>query len=314
VTPESLDLFSCIGCHALGFERAGIGSTMLCEIDEWRRGVLSRNFQGVPIHDDVKTIEAPRSHIVFGGPPCQRTSRIAAVHGYRTGDTLWPHMLKAGLDSGAEWFVVEQPTGNKAWEDAVSRDLSDAGFHVARVEFGACDVGAPYPRRRVYLMACTARSRLEVAWSAVPSEIEHVKRASNARTDWDPSILELIPVAASDAGEMDRGPISAERKRWIEALGDSNPPAMAEVMGRAVMRGIMCHQTTTVVKSDNLSILWFTDPKFAVSRVSWRGGAKSAVVSSTVPMRAAIRILDRRCLPSRVILDDNESRMVHNGS
>jgi hypothetical protein len=34
---------------------------------------------------------------------------------------------------------------------------------------------------------------------------------------------------------MDRGERSRERKEWIEALGDSNPPEMAEVIGRAII-------------------------------------------------------------------------------
>ncbi|WP_297842991.1 DNA cytosine methyltransferase [uncultured Roseibium sp.] len=233
---KSLDLFSCIGCHAIGFERAGFETAALCEVDEWRRERLRELFPDTEIFEDVRTIRPTKADVVFGGPPCQRTSVAAAIHGYRDGESLWPYMLKAGIDAGTEWFVVEQPTGNAEWERAVSADLCAAGFHVARLEFGACDVGAVYPRRRVYIMACTSLSRLEVAWAAVPSEIESVKRAANARAAWSPDILATLPVVAIDAGEMDRGEKSRERKQWIEALGDSNPPEMAEVLGRAIMR------------------------------------------------------------------------------
>lgn len=232
---RALDLFSCIGCHALGFERAGIETVALCEIDEWRRGVLTRNFPGIPVHDDVRTIQPPPADIVFGGPPCKRTSVSAAIHGYRTGETLWPHMLAAGLAAGAEWFVVEQPPGNAAWEAEVSRDLCERGFHVSRVEFGASDVGAPYPRRRVYLLACPSLARLEVAWGAIGVSIEGTARAAASRDDWSPDKLSRLPVAARDAGELGRGSAGPERKRWIDALGDSNPPQMAEVIGRALM-------------------------------------------------------------------------------
>jgi len=74
-------------------------------------------------------------------------------------------MLCAGLNAGVEWFVVEQPPGHKAWEAQVSDHLSRAGYHIARFVFGAEDIGAPYPRRRVYLIACASLSRLEIAWS-----------------------------------------------------------------------------------------------------------------------------------------------------
>jgi DNA (cytosine-5)-methyltransferase 1 len=232
---RSLDVFSCIGCHALGFHRAGIETVSFCEIDEWRRGVLARYFPGIPAHDDIRTFQPGAADICFGGPPCQTTSVGAAIHGYRTGNSLWPYQLRAGLLAGCEWIVVEQPVGNKTWEGAVSGDMERAGYHVARVEFAARDVGAPYPRRRVYLMGCASLPRLAIAWAAVPSAIERVKGAADARADWDAGQLAALPVAARDAGEMDRGPASRERRRWIEALGDSNPPQMAEVIGLAIM-------------------------------------------------------------------------------
>jgi site-specific DNA-cytosine methylase len=139
-------------------------------------------------------------------------------------------MLGLGIGSCAEWIVVEQPPGNAAWEAQVSDDLSRSGYHVSRSEFGACDVGAPYLRRRVFLVACTSLPRLEIAWRSIPSEIECVKRAADARGDWSPDQLATLPVDAWSAGESGR-----ERRERIEALGDSNPPHMAEVIGRAIM-------------------------------------------------------------------------------
>lgn len=233
---RALDLFSDIGCHAIGFHRAGISTTALVEINPARRRVLAAQFPGTPIHDDVRTYRGVPGtcDVIFGGPPCQQTSVSAAIHGKRTGDSLWPEMLRIGLDVEAEWIVVEQPPGNAAWEAQVSGDLSRAGYHVARFEFGASDIGAPYPRRRVYLVACTSLPRLEVAWAALPSAIGSVKRAADARGAWDPDQLASLRVDARSAGEVDRARSVGRRER-IEALGDSNPPGMAEVVGRAIM-------------------------------------------------------------------------------
>jgi site-specific DNA-cytosine methylase len=231
----SIDLFSDIGCHAEGFLRAGIQTLALCEINEYRRAVLAQRFPGVPIHDDVRSYRGETADIVFGGPPCQGTSVAAAVHGYRDGNTLWPEMRRIGTN--AEWIVVEQPPGNAAWEAQVVDDLCRDGRHVARIEFAACDIGAPYIRRRVYLVACSSLPRLEIAWSAVPRAIDSVKRAANARGDWDPNKLRALRVDARSAGEMDRGSYAnSVRKERIEALGDSNPPHMAEVIGRAILQ------------------------------------------------------------------------------
>ncbi len=176
--------------------------------------------------------------MVFGGPPCQATSVASAIHGYRSGDSLWPDMLRVGLHAGAEWFVVEQPAGNAKWETDVSSNLADLGRHVAKLEFEGRDIGAPYERRRVFLVSCTSLPRLEIAWKAGPSAIERVARAADARGSWDPDILEALPVDARSSGEFDRGPKSRERKELIEALGDSNPPGMAEVIGHCLRAGI----------------------------------------------------------------------------
>lgn len=223
-----LDLFSCVGFHALGFDRAAprlFQTVAFCEANEFRRSILAKRFPGVPIYDDVRTMSVVAADIVIGGPPCQATSVAAAIHGRRSGASLWPYMLCAGIDAGAEWIVVEQPPGNAAWEASVHRHLSAAGYHSARFEFGACDVGAPYPRRRVFILACASLPRLEVAWAAGPSAIERVKRSAASRGDWDPSSIEPFGLDAWRTEDV------AARRQSIEALGDSNPPAMAEVIG-----------------------------------------------------------------------------------
>jgi DNA (cytosine-5)-methyltransferase 1 len=224
------DVFSCIGFHSLGLQRAGNFEIVgLCESNPRRMQELLCVHPGVPLYADIKSMPVINADVIFGGPPCQQTSVAAAIHGYRSGVSLWPYMLVAGLRAGVEWFVVEQPPGNAAWEKEVSGDLSRTGFHVARFEFGACDIGAPYPRRRVYLIACTSLSRLEIAWQAGPSAIDRAKRAAASRGDWNP---DTIPAFDLDAW---RSEDVHERRERIGALGDSNPPAMAEVIGHMLM-------------------------------------------------------------------------------
>jgi hypothetical protein len=143
-------------------------------------------------------------------------------------------MLRVCDDIQSKWVVVEQPPGNKAWEDEVAYDLREYGWHSARIELAARDFGAPYIRRRVFIIACTCLPRLEIAWQAVPSQIVTVARAADARSDWDAGKLGTLRVDARSAGEMDRS-ISRIRRERVEALGDSNPPHMAEVIGRAIM-------------------------------------------------------------------------------
>jgi site-specific DNA-cytosine methylase len=223
----------------VGFERAGIRTEAFCEDKPWRQAKLKERFPGVPIYDDVRTFNLSGADIwadvVIGGPPCQQTSKAAAIHGKRTGESLWPDMLRIVRNVRPDWVVVEQPPGNEEWEAEVHSDLRGTNREVARFEFGASDVGAPYPRRRVFLVACASLPRLALARQALPFAIACVKRAADARGDWDARKLATIPVDARAADEFDRGPKSRERKEWIDALGDSNPPHMAEAIGRAIV-------------------------------------------------------------------------------
>lgn len=234
----SVDLFSCIGCHALGFARAGIDTIALCESHPFRRQRLREHFSTVPVYDDVRTYDPVHcADIVIGGPPCQRTSVASAIHGRRSGESLWREQLRIARRVAAQWVVVEQPPGNASWEDEVGDGLERAGLEVARFEFGAHDVGAPYLRRRGFLVACASLQRLALARAALPSAIDTVKRAAVSRGDWNPDQLGILRVDARSAGEMERS-ASALRRQRIEALGDSNPPHMAEVIGRAIVQAM----------------------------------------------------------------------------
>lgn len=229
-----LDLFSCVGCHAEGLHAAGgFETTQFVEIDPFRRAWLAQTFPGVPAHDDVRTFLPgnTRFDCVVGGPPCQRTSVASAIHGYRTGDTLWPEQFRVTNDVRPEWVVVEQPAGSVEWEANVSNDLARIGYHTARSEFAASDLGAPHPRRRVFILANRSLSRLAIAWQRIPSEIARIAGLGADGNPWASPFGGLLGV---DAGN-EKG---AARRRLIEAIGDSNPPAMMEVIGRSILASV----------------------------------------------------------------------------
>lgn len=225
---RALSVFSGCGAEAMGYRRAGMYIIGLCEIKPWLRTLLSGHFPGVPIHDDILTHPPVAADILVGGPPCQKTSVGAAIHGKRTGATLWPAMLSLGLDMDVEWIVVEQPPKNKAWEAKVAHDLAAAGYHTARAEFEAADLGSPCLRRRVFILAHRVLSRLQGAWSAIPSQIESFTWGALAGNPWSEGVPATLRVAAGPSERLDR-------TRRIEAVGDANPPVMSEVIARAIL-------------------------------------------------------------------------------
>lgn len=75
------------------------------------------------------------------------------------------------------------------------------------------------------MVACPNLSRLEVCGQALPSAIDRAKRSANDRGDWNPADIPHFGMDTWRAERVD------ERHHRIEALGDSNPPAMAEAIG-----------------------------------------------------------------------------------
>lgn len=223
-----LDLFSGIGGLALGLHRAGMESAAFCEIDPFCRRVLAKHWPTVPAYSDVRALNGRdfQFDLIAGGPPCQRTSLAAAISGKRTGETLWPEMLRVGLEGRARWWLVEQPPGNAGWEATVKGDLARDGFHSARLQRSALSCGAPHLRRRVFIVARALRERCEAVarlggspaaqpgpWPAPPrgtwySRQPRDRRVANGLSSW-----------------MDR----------LKGLGNAVVPQVAEQIGRAIL-------------------------------------------------------------------------------
>ena len=73
-----LDCFSGIGGFALAesFFEGQFETKQFVEINPYCQQVLSKNFKGVPIHEDIKTFTAPRGSfdLCTFGFPCQDIS------------------------------------------------------------------------------------------------------------------------------------------------------------------------------------------------------------------------------------------------
>jgi site-specific DNA-cytosine methylase len=222
-----IDLFSCVGGHALGYTREGYKPVLFVEKNKHRQKVLAKQFPGIPVCDRIERVEWAHGDVLIGGPPCQATSVAAAIHGKRTGESLWSEMRRVMYVSSYEWGIIEQPPGNKAWEAQVQRDLEADGRAVKWITITAKELGYPYIRRRRFAIACRDVQRLESAWASISSQIEALKRTASARRTWLLTIPRIMRMADGHSRGMDR------RER-IEAIGDSNPPEMIQVIFRAI--------------------------------------------------------------------------------
>lgn len=157
-----LDLFSGIGGFSLGLHRAGMTTVAFCECEPYPQKVLKKNFLGVPIYDDVRTLTADRLtadgitgiDVICGGFPCQPWSDAGEQRGADDHRHLWPEMLRLIQEVRPAWVIGENVAGfaRMALDDCCA-DLEAAGYEVQPLMVPACAVDAPHRRDRIWILA-----------------------------------------------------------------------------------------------------------------------------------------------------------------
>jgi Site-specific DNA methylase len=164
-----LDLFSGIGGFALAARMVGGYETVaFCEIEPYCQAVLRKHWPGVPIYDDVRSVQRIECDIITGGFPCQPFS--SASRGRRNGTEddrfLWPEMLRVVKACRPACVLCENVThiDSVALEQVVS-DLDSIGYETQTFEVPACAVGFDHRRTRYWILGhthCDGESELRV--------------------------------------------------------------------------------------------------------------------------------------------------------
>jgi len=242
-----LDLFSGIGGFSLGLHWAGMRTWAFCEADPFARGVLSRNWPGVAIYDDIRTLSATRLRadgvpwpgLLCGGFPCQDVSlagRAAGIEGKRSG--LWSHMARLVRECRPRWVVVENVPGLRGrGADRVLSDLDAAGYACWPLVVGAVHAGAPHRRSRVWLVAQAVAADgggagLE-AWQPAPAGAA-AGLPVERRGGW-PAAPRLRRMDDGISRGLDRKRAGGLRRARIQALGNAVVPMNAAMIGRVIL-------------------------------------------------------------------------------
>lgn len=177
---ESLTHFSLcsgIGGLDLAAEWAGFKTVAQCEIDEYASKVLAKNFKGVPNLHDIRTItnerlaengiEGSKITVVSAGFPCQPYSLAGKGLGDSDSRDLWGEVARVLGEIKPPWFVGENTPGlfarqNQRYFRRILNDLTALGYSVGWGIWGACDVGAPHRRDRVFLLGWNAKSGRDI--------------------------------------------------------------------------------------------------------------------------------------------------------
>lgn len=163
-----LSLCSGIGGLDLAAEWAGFRTVAQCEIDEYASKVLAKNFPGVPNLHDIRTVTNERLAelgigrrqitVISAGFPCQPYSLAGKGRGDRDERDLWGEVARVVGEVRPRWFVGENTPGlfarsNQRYFRRVLDDLAALGYSIGWGMWGACDVGAPHKRDRVFILA-----------------------------------------------------------------------------------------------------------------------------------------------------------------
>lgn len=161
-----LDCCSGIGGFALAYQSVGWRTAAFCEIDPFCRRVLAHHWPETPCYDDIRELSADRLRadgigrvdVLVGGPPCQPSSVAGQRGGAADPRWLWPEFLRLVQALRPRWVVAENPPGilsldaGRAFRGILAA-LAEGGYLAGWATYGACDVGAPQERERVFIVA-----------------------------------------------------------------------------------------------------------------------------------------------------------------
>lgn len=195
-------LFTGIGGMDLGLEWADFQTIYQVEIDPFCNQVLERRFPNVQRFSDVKSVgkhNLKPVDLISGGFPCQDVSvgaggKERGLHRERSG--LWFEYARIVLELQPNWVLIENvPNLKNFGADQVISDMEGAGYSCWASVVGADTFGAPFQRRRVFIL-CHNDSHgsgsfgegMGGGWSLSP---ECERKVAQACQDWKYWVHEL---------------------------------------------------------------------------------------------------------------------------
>jgi DNA (cytosine-5)-methyltransferase 1 len=211
-------LFSGIGGLELGLESLGLGPVVWqCDSDPAARAVLAAHWQRVRRYEDVREIDerAERVEVICGGFPCQPHSFAGARRGTDDARWLWPEFARIiGCIRPRLVFIENVPGLRSSGLRNVLADLTALGFNAEWGTYGACEVGLPHSRQRLFVLAYAdghRESRLPFHAQAPGHE------AADVRYRWTPPDPDALGVANG----------APDRSHRMHLLGNACVPAQA---------------------------------------------------------------------------------------
>lgn len=190
---EVAGLFAGIGGIELGLERAGFGSSLLCELDESASAVLKRRFPTAYHIGDVGGLrQLRRVDVLTAGFPCQDLSIAGTkrgINGTRSSLVTEVFRLLEPADTRPKWLLLEnvpymlhldRGDGMKF----LTEELDRLGFAWAYRVVDARAFGLPQRRPRVLVVASGDNDPREVLFADEAGDPPSRDEIGEVRADW----------------------------------------------------------------------------------------------------------------------------------
>jgi DNA (cytosine-5)-methyltransferase 1 len=165
-------LFAGIGGVELGLRAAGFEASLLCEIDDGAAAVLAARLPDVPLHRDVRDLDAiPSCDVLAAGFPCQDLSQAGRTAGIKGGQSgLVSHVFRLLRVARPKWLILENVSFMLALDRGRAMrylvdELQSAGYSWAYRVVDTRAFGLPQRRQRVVLVASTTEQAADVLLS-----------------------------------------------------------------------------------------------------------------------------------------------------
>jgi DNA (cytosine-5)-methyltransferase 1 len=159
---QSIGIFSGVGAIELGFGRAGIETTLLCEVDAAAQAVLRRHYPRKRLVDDVRHLrQIPHVDILSAGFPCQDLSQAGetkGLNGSSSGLVSELFRLLRPRATRPNWVLLENVPFMLHLQrgramSVITESLERLGYAWAYRVIDSRSFGIPHRRRRVFLVA-----------------------------------------------------------------------------------------------------------------------------------------------------------------
>lgn len=241
-----------------------------CEIDPFCQQVLRKHWPDVPIHADVRQLNAAEVgpvDVICGGFPCQDISlagRRAGISGERSG--LYREMVRAIRMVRPKHAIMENVAALLGLGmGRILGDVAENGYDAEWDCISASDVGAPHGRDRVWIALTDAHQLKRPHGSGSPdgwwlwrsSEIAEARNAGRVWPLQPPRLLGNIRRWVDNAARggawwtrdwkaefealrgMDDGAADGLDKSinaaGVKCCGNAVVPQIPEIIGRAIM-------------------------------------------------------------------------------